>query len=259
MSRFVRITVPIAIAWCAHASAPIEAEALSGARARSALLVQVAPQDPPFIEVTGTAQVQVPADRARLSFAVVTEGASAAEVTADNATSMSAVTQALRDTGTRGLQIETFGYQLQPRYSRVSSGESPTIAGYRATNHVRATIDDVDAVGRLLDAAVAGGANRVTGLTFEARDTERASQEALRSAVASARGQAEAMAAALGLPLGPPLEVRGGAQQNVPRPVGGIALEGLARAAQDPTPVEAADQTVSAHVTLRFLLPSGGR
>jgi uncharacterized protein len=116
-------------------------------------------------------------------------------------------------------------------------------------------VDDVEAVGRLIDAAVNAGANRVTSLQFETRNTDAARADALRQAVQNARSQAEAMAAAMGVPLGPPLEVHGGAQAPMPPPMpymqrGGIAYE----AAMVDTPIEAAESSVSAHVTIKYRL-----
>jgi len=227
------------------------------AMAAAGVSAPLAAQSPePFIQVSGTAQVQVPSDRARLNFAVVTEATTAAEATTQNATQMDAVARALRATGAAGLNIETWGYDLQPRYSRPTpTDQTPRIVGYQATNNVRVTVDDVTVVGRLIDAAVTGGANRITSLRFEARDAETARIEALRRAVQNAHSQAEAMASALGVVLGPPLEVHGGAQAPMPPPM--PYMEMARMDAMVDTPIEAADQTVSANVTIRYAL--GGR
>lgn len=215
-----------------------------------------APEPPvPYVQVSGTAQVRVPSDRARLNLAVVTEATTAAEAASGNAEQMEAVIRALRDTGAAGLNVESWGYDLQPRYSRTTSQDpTPRIVGYQATNNVRATVDDVNAVGRLIDAAVGAGANRVTSLQFEARDTETARAEALRRAVASARSQAEAMAGALGIPLGPALEVQGGAQPPMPRPVAYMEGRVFMDQAAVETPIEAAEQTVTAQVSIKYRL-----
>lgn len=215
----------------------------------------------PFLQVSGSAQVRVPSDRAHVSVAVVTEAATAADAAAENARLMEAVIAALRATNATGLRIETWGYALHPRYSHTPRDEpEPRIIGYQAVNNVRTTVDDVDAVGRLIDAAIAAGANRVTSLEFEARDTEAARQQALREAVAKARVEAQTMADALGVPLGPPLEVHGGAQPPQPRPFpmmeARMAMD-VAQAA--PTPIEATEQTVFAQVTIKYRLGSDGR
>lgn len=206
------------------------------------------PEPPRFLEVTGTGRVSVPADRARVAFAVETEARTAGEASARNAERMTAVLGAVRALGLSGLSVETSGYALHPEYERPSADQGgPAISGYRATNTMTATLPDVDEVGRVIDAAIGAGANRVAALTFEASDTESARAEALRIAVRRAAMEAAAMAEALGVPLGPPLEVRGGA--NVPGP--GPVMAARVEMAAD-TPVEPGQQTVTASVTVKY-------
>lgn len=213
---------------------------------------------PSFIEVNGSGVVQVTPDRARVNFAVETRAATAAEATAENARQMDAVVRSLRGLGVRDLTVETFGYALRPEYGpRTPDPEwTPVIAGYTAMNNIRVTLGDIQAVGRVMDAAVRSGANRVESLTFEASDTEAARRDALTMAVDQARTQAETMAAALGRTLGEPLEVRGGAEAPSPRMPQGAAFLAMERAVD--TPIEAGDLNVTASVFIRFALGAPG-
>lgn len=210
--------------------------------------------DASYVQVSGSGQVNVPVDRARVVFAVETEEPDAGMAVQRNATLMEAVLAALRDLDVAELDLETVGFQLQPQYDR-RTGEPPRIRAYRARNNVSATVDDVDAVGRVVDAAVGAGANRIASLSFEAQDTEEARQEALRMAVAEARAQAEVTAAALGLPLGSPVEVSTSAQRRPPTPMAMARMDMVQEAA---TPVEAGDQVVTASVSIKYRLGSGG-
>jgi len=203
------------------------------------------PQAPPFIEVNGAATVQVPPDQAQVSFAVETRAEVAADASAANATAMSRVLAALRGARLPGLEVETFGYSLQPQYA-TDPTRVRSIAGYAAYNNVRATIDAVDQVGRLIDVAIGAGANQVSSISFVASDTEPARAQALAEAVRNARSQAEVIARELGYELGPPLEIRGGAERPMP-----VMFEAM-RVQADVTPIEAGDQSVSANVTVRF-------
>lgn len=207
--------------------------------------------EPGFIEVSGTASVSVPVDRASVAFAVETRSATASDAAAENALLMEAVLGAVRDGGIRGLTIETFGYTLRPEYS-FSDNRIRTIDGYTALNNVRATIGDVDAVGTVIDLAIAAGANRVSSISFETTDAEPARAEALALAVRHASAQARIIAETLGHALGPALEVRGGADRPTPRSMEMDMM--LMRAESAPTPIEAADRTVTANVTVRFAL-----
>jgi uncharacterized protein YggE len=219
------------------------------------------PQATPFIEVSGSASAEVTPDRARLSFAVESQGQTAAAASGANADAMDGVVRALRSSGAQGLRVETFGYVLRPDYS-VPSGPERTrqITGYTAVNNVRVTLLDVAGVGRMIDLAIGAGANRVSSLAFDATDTEPARSDALTRAVREATMQAETMATALGRALGPPLEVRGGAQAPTPRlPVEGVQYRAAMEMAVE-TPIEPGAQTVHANVTIRFALgaPTGG-
>jgi len=211
---------------------------------------QVQSQEAPFIEVSGTATVEVPADEAQIAFAMETRATDAGEASTTNANAMARVFAALRAGGFAGLQLETFGYSLQPQYA-TNDTRVRSIVGYVAFNNVRATIGDVDEVGRLIDVAIAAGANRVANIAFAASDTEPARAQALAAAVANARAQAVVIATALGYELGPPLEIRGGVQR--PSPIMFEAMRSVQ--AQDvATPIEAGAQTVDANVTIRFAL-----
>lgn len=210
--------------------------------------------EPGTLEVSGVGEVTVPSDRARVSFAVETEGKTAGEAARANADAMDAAIRALRGSGAAGIDIETHGYGLNPVYAgRSEPGEAPRIAGYRAVNTVTVTTTDVDAVGGLIDTATEAGVNRIASLVFDATDTEAARQEALAEAVRRARSEAEAIAGALGTPLGRVLRVRGGAEEPGFRPQVMYAARAMEAA---PTPVEAAGQTVRASVTVTFALGS---
>ncbi len=200
-----------------------------------------------FIEVSGSAQVEVPADRAQITLAVETDDPLASQAAALNAELMTAVVDAL---GARdGLTLQTYGYRLQPQYTR-SAGSAPRLTSYRASNFIRVTLTSVEGVGRILDLAMASGANRVAGITFDAQDTREARQTAVAQAVANARLEAETMAHALGFELGDPLEIRGGATPTNP-----LRNREMMTALQEaPTPIEAGSISVRANVTVKFRL-----
>jgi uncharacterized protein YggE len=249
------LTIACGLTACAGPSAGAQ----SSARTVQPNIYEITPEQLPqtseaiaFIEVSGSASVSIPTDEARVSFAMETRGETAAQAAEDNAAAMDRVLEALRRASLPGLDLETFGYSLQPQYS-TDQQRVRTIIGYVASNNVSAKITDVEAVGRLLDVAIGAGANRVANIAFTASDTQPARAEALAQAVASARAEAQVMAESLGYRLGAPIEVRGGAQRPGPAPM--IYAETAARAMQAaPTPIEAGDQTVTANVTIRFEL-----
>lgn len=223
-------------------------------------IYEVAPEqvratpDTGFVEVSGSGLVMVSPDRAVVSFAMETRAASAAGAASANADAMDRVLGAVRGASLPGLELSTFGYSLQPEYSTANNQRTREIVAYIVHNNVRATVSDVDAVGRLIDVAIGAGANRVADISFSASDTGDAEREALAMAVRDARAQAEVIAQALGRRLGAPIQVHGGAQRPMPQRGDQLVFFRAAEAQAAPTPIEAGDQSVTASVTIRFAL-----
>jgi len=219
-----------------------------------------APDTVATVEVSAQGEVEVDPDRTRIAFAVETAASTAEEAAGENARIMERVHEALRALDDGSLRIETFGYAVRPRYRRPDPErrEPPEIAGYRALNQVRVTVDRTEALGTLIDAAIGAGANRISGLEFVVSESEEARDEALRRAVARARRKAETAAEALGLSLGPVLAVRTDAPDPGAVRYRPVRLE-AARAAAGPPPLEPETQTVTASVSIRYRLVEAPR
>lgn len=212
------------------------------------------------VSVTGRASRSVLADRARIQVAVETEGATAEEASSRNARTMNRVLDAVRgalDGGPDGEgRLETTGYRLDPRYRQDRNREGPPeIVGYQAVNRVVVTVEDVELVGPVLDAALDAGANRVAGLSFFASDTESARLDAVRTATEQARREAEVVAEAMGMEIVGVASVSTSGGGSVPVMRAGVEMQ-----AAMSTPVESGSQSVSATVNVTFLLlPEGSR
>lgn len=206
------------------------------------------------LEVSGTASVTIPADRARARFSVETEAATAQAASAENAELMEAVIRAVRRSQAVGLSVQTSGYDVRPRYVRSAAAkpQEQRIVGYTAVNSVQVTLEDVDAVGGLIDAAISAGANRVASLVFFSSDTEGARLRALTEAVSRARAEAAAVAEAMGMRLGTALRVR----TDSPRQGLLMRASVMETALAVTTPVAPGQLTVSATVTITYRLES---
>ena len=204
---------------------------------------------PPSVRATGAGSVFVQPDRVRIDIGVVTQAATAEAAASQNAAKLQGVLDKLRAQLGQKSDIRTISYSLNPAYQYPKTGGKPTIDGYSAVNTVEVTSDDIANVGKVIDAATAGGANEIQRLQFTLKDEKPARAEALRQAAMEARGNAQAMAAALGLKLGKVLLLeQSGAQ--IPRPM--MAMQ--ARVASAPTPIEAEPIEVRASVTLTIAL-----
>ena len=75
----------------------------------------------------------------------------------------------------------------------------PQSYGYFVTRSVSVTTHHLDAVGKIIDTAVAAGVNNVQGVDYSIANTRPLFLRALAQAIASARSEGDAMAQAAGL------------------------------------------------------------
>jgi uncharacterized protein YggE len=196
------------------------------------------------ISVSGSGTVTTVPNRATFSFGVVSNAKTATAALAANANDMRNVIAALVAAGVARADIQTQGVSLSPR----TSDNGDTILGYTATNSVSATVRDLNKAGRIVDAAVAAGANQVSGPSLTRSDSSALYRNALRGAVADARAKAGAIAAAGHVHV---RGIRSIVEQSASAPVplqttrGGVATS---------TPIEPGTQTVQATVTVEFLI-----
>lgn len=199
---------------------------------------------------TGQARMHLIPDRARLQVSVQTSAATAAAAAAANASRSVAVHNALQKAGIRAADLTTSAYDISPQY-RYANGQPPTVTGYSVTNSVTAVIRDVRQVGRVLDAAVASGANGVSSLAFYASNTDSAREAGIAAAVARAQTEAAVAAKAAGGSLGSllSLDIAPGSSGTPPRPV---MFAARAMAGEESTPISPGEATVDVSVTARW-------
>lgn len=206
--------------------------------------------DKPYLLATGEATVSANPDRAVIQIGVVTQGSTAAQVSAQNASQTDAVLADLRKLLASSSQLKTTGYSVRPNYQSPKPGTTPTITGYTATNVVEVTLDDLTLVGKVIDAALKSGANTIQNLRFGLKNPQTARSQALREASAQAKANAEAIAAGLGVHVARVLS----AEEVVPEGAANFAYAKsvpLAAASVAPTQVEAGIIEVNVTVTLK--------
>ena len=193
---------------------------------------------PGTVTTEGHGVVTVVPDQASVSAGVHTQAASAAAALAANAKLMNAVVAALRAAG--GSELQTEQVSLYPQ----TNGQNQ-VTGYSADNSVSAKTKIADA-GALIDAAVAAGANSVSGPTLDVSDRDALYRDALGKAVADARAKAAALATAGGFGVG---QVSSVTEQTAAAPV---PVYEAAAAKSGATPIEPGTQDVTADVTVTF-------
>lgn len=152
------------------------------------------------ITVAGTGQVDLAPDAAEVRLSVTATAPDAAEASQAVADDAAALRDALAAFGIDDSNVRSVGYDVRgdrgPR-------EDSDAEQYRARQTFVVTLDDVDRAGALIDAAVAGGADEVHGVSFTLSEDARAEarDEALRAALENARGDAAVLADAAALEI----------------------------------------------------------
>ena len=221
------------------------------------LLAQVAvsapnPPQPPFIAASAVGETRITPDRAMLNVAVESHAETAAAAGADNAVKQKRVIDAVKAAGVPAAQIRTAGYNVSPEYGQ-QRDKAPKVSGYRAYNTIQIEIRDIDAVGKVIDAALGAGATILGSLGLYASNTDPARRESLQKAVAKARAEGEAAASAAGGSLGALLELTiepYGIPQPLMRSV--MATAAVSGYPQAPTPIETGEIIVAAVVRVRW-------
>ncbi len=188
---------------------------------------------PPHIVVSGHAEKRIPADRAAIQIAVETKAQTADAAGAENARVQQAVLEALQRLGVDSKNITTAGYFVTQDFRYERGEQQPKAGGYIARNTIRVEVTRLDQIGRLIDASLAAGANRIDGIDFTASTATEARRALLAAAIANARADAEEMAKAAGGSLGSLIELSTERpQQPVPLRVGAMAVPSAVGGAQ---------------------------
>lgn len=212
-----------------------------------------AAQQGTLLSIQATAEASRAPDVASLSTGVVTQAADANAAMRENAARMDKVMAALRAAGIAGRDIQTSGINLNPQYRYVEN-QPPAIVGYQASNNVNVKVRKLDALGKVLDALVAQGANQINGPSFEIDKPEAALEEARIAAIRKAQKQAQTYADTLGLKIKRIVSISEG-DSTPPRPFPEMRMMAAAPAgmAKD-TAVAAGENSVSISVSMVFEL-----
>jgi uncharacterized protein YggE len=193
---------------------------------------------PDTVTTLGHGVITVAPDEATVTAGVHTQAASASAALAENAQLMNKAIAALKAAG--GQDLQTQQVSLYPQTS--PEGQ---VTAYVADNSVSAKTKIADA-GALIDAAVAAGANTVSGPTLSVSDRDARYRDALGKAVHDARLKAEALAKAGGFGVGPISSVT---EQSG----GGVTPMFQAAVAKDAsTPIEPGTADIGADVSVTF-------
>jgi len=205
----------------------------------------------PVISVNGEGKVEAPPDSATISIGVTSRDRDAAKVQAENSRIATNVINSIVALGIDRKNIRTGNYNFQQRYRYDENGKQ-YLDGYEVNNTVTIAVNDLNKVGKVIDAALSNGANRIDSLNFGIRDKEKFQSEALRLAVRDAKRKAEIAAEELGKQIVGILNVSINSAPIMTARTENLMLMGNAKDSNFSTPIEAGILSCSASVNIDF-------
>jgi len=205
------------------------------------------------ITASGTGSVIGTPDRAQVSLAVETENVDVKVAQAENAAIMTKVMDALKAAGIPKDALKTTGYTIYPVYEDIKF-PAQKIRAYHVTNTLTVTLHDVSRTGEVIDIGVANGINQANSIQFLLSDEQAQvlRTEALKEATGRAAADAQTVATALGVNITAVKTVEVG-QGYTPVLFQNYAKSDMA-AGSAPTPIQPGDVTVTATVTVTYLI-----
>jgi uncharacterized protein YggE len=202
------------------------------------------------ITVEGHGEVTAPPDSASISAGVTTQAKTAAEALSANASAMNGVFAALKRMGVQDRNIQTSNFSVEPQYApyNANTTDRQRIIGYQVSNQVNVTLDHVSNVGPAIDTLVGAGANQMNGISFMVHDPKPMMDMARASAVEDAMARAGVLTKAAHVSLGPVLSIEESSSPS-PGPIRPYAAKAVAL-----TPIAAGEQTISANVSITWMI-----
>ncbi len=214
--------------------------------------------DTPVLLVGATGTATVAPDQARISLAVTSIDKNLAAAQNMNNQTTENVISALLQNGIEKKSIKTLNYRVYPQYNYNNepvNNDPPQITGYRINNEIAVVVNNLDNVGKVLDAAVKAGANNVNYINFEKADISLQENEALTKAVLRARSKAEAIAAAAGMSLGRVIKISESGVNTIFPPEIYMDEKAIAgRGAASQVPISPGDMEVTASIYITYEL-----
>ena len=172
------------------------------------------------VTVTGRAEVRVVPNEAVLSFAVETLNEDLNLSKQENDKIVTTALDAVRELGLDANQIKTDHIRIESVYANPRSNRE--FLGYKVTNSVAVTFQDVGLVEEMLSSVLEAGVNRVSGIIFRSTDFRQHRDEAMMMALDAAKEKAQAMARQLGSKIGKPISIQEGTSRRFPNPSNSI-------------------------------------
>jgi uncharacterized protein YggE len=189
---------------------------------------------PYLIEVVGNSEMTVSPDMGTINLGVMTENRDLLPAQQQNSLTMNNVIGSLASNGIPKEKMRTFDYRIDTEYDFVEGKQ--IFRGYKVTNLLQVTIDDLSKIGKVVDDAVNHGANYIANVQFSLKNQAAQYQKVLSMAIKDAANKANEIANTLKVHLQPiPVLVIEAARTDQPLPsLGGTYVKGLSTTTFEP-------------------------
>jgi uncharacterized protein len=215
------------------------------------------------VRVSGMAEIEVVPDVAHLRLGVETRDQEASTALAQNSERMQSLIDSLLEAGIPREQIQTQTVRLRPQREEPPRPQpdvaqpqpapppesEPGIVGYVATNTVEVEVEDLDAIGSIIDRAVEAGANRIDSIRFAVSDVADVQRQVRAGAWQDALEQAEHLAELAGAQLGPVVAI-----EAMDQPARPLVQERAVQLDVAETPIEPGTQSFSMSLLVTWQL-----
>jgi hypothetical protein len=208
---------------------------------------------PATLSVEGSASLKIPADEFHLAMSVISQADSAEMALKHNSQKVEAVIAALKANQLTDSEYSTGSFTITPDYTPYPKDPPADwvqkIIGYRVVNTLLIHTGKISQAGEIIDAVTQAGVNAIDQISFSLKEPQNHQQEAINSATQHAMQDAANLAAAAGLKLGDIQQI----WLNQARPPE-QSYKMMSTTFNRPTPIEAGDITVDAHVFIVYQL-----
>ncbi len=206
--------------------------------------------------VSASGKTLVKPDKAQLRIGLVTQPQkTAAEAVKQGNEQMTKVVEALKAAGVKSEEMQTSGYNLNPRYT-YSNDRGQQLEGYELYQELRVKlgIAESNKISEVLAAATGAGANQVGDVQFVVDNPDEALLAARKEAIAKAKVKARQLSQSTGMRLGKIVDIlEDGTGVQPPIMYARDAAMGMGGGSAVPAPsVEVGQNEVSVTVTLVY-------
>jgi uncharacterized protein len=200
------------------------------------------------ITVNGQGTIKVSPDIATIRVGVDVTAKTADEARLSNAAIMEKVMSSLKELDINQSDIKTSNLSILPEIEYVQN-RSPKVTGYKCSNQIAVTLTNLEMASKVLDVAIASGANNVQGINFGRLNDSEDRKLALTKAVEDAAAKADAISKAAGIKIKGVQTITEGGVFSQP-----MNMEFSAKAIAVDTPISAGTMDVSANVTIIYII-----